>query len=646
MRRTAILLGIGLLFAVPIADAGLHRFSDEAATSALRRIAAASDHVSFRQAAFDPRSGTLRVDDLKVATPSASISIAHLTYAKRSATALLVSAAQAATGEISAENIVIDSTEATYKIPHIDMAGTDLSEEDLKALFDAKSSIAIAARLERISAAKIVIPEASVELKNMPTNGGLVYHGIELENVVKARAAQGMMSGLDATLITPDAGAVEVACGPGRIKDYDIAQNVRITSETAKEAEAPQLLYGSFSIDSCKITFDKTKAVIDIGALSMTEVKGRPPQQSWESAKDLFGTDEQQSDDPELLAKRRAYLTDIYASYEVKAMEVRDMRFSRAEDDRRVTGSITKISFAAFAASKIGEIRADDLNVDANGIKVKLASAALRGINLADIGKLATRRADDLTPPSPALDQFLAEGLDVDIADNKSDSDAHVRFQLAKFDMTGASSGDGVPAHFAFALDHFTIDLKSLNFANVAEVTALGYGRIDLSSRLAMNFDRDKQLLGLEDVSLSGKDMGAVKFSGDFSQVSSDLFSPDQAVAEAAVLSALINRVEIRIENAGLLERIIAAAAKRQGKPVAEIRRTYVEAVSVAVPAMLENGPSAKLIGAALAKFVAAPKNFHLVARAPNGLGASDFALIRQPGALMERLEIDVAANE
>ena len=156
MRRTAILLGIGLLFAVPIADAGLHRFSDEAATSALRRIAAASYHVSFRQAAFDPWSGTLRVDDLEVATPSASIRIAHLTYAKRSATALLVSTAQAATGEISAENIVIDSTEATYKIPHIAMAGTDLSEEDLKALFDAKSGIAIAARLERISAAKIV----------------------------------------------------------------------------------------------------------------------------------------------------------------------------------------------------------------------------------------------------------------------------------------------------------------------------------------------------------------------------------------------------------------------------------------------------------------------------------------------------------
>jgi hypothetical protein len=479
----------------------------------------------------------------------------------------------------------------------------------------------------------------------MPTNGGVDYHGIELTNVVNARAAQATIGSLDATLIPPNAGALELNCGQASAKDYDIAQNVRIMSETAKDAEEPKLLYGSFSVAGCKVKFDKTHAVVDIGAISLADVKGRPPVQPWSSAKQLFEGDLTESDDPELLLKRRAYLADVYASYEVKALEVRDLRIGVDQDGTIIAGSLGRMSLADFKASKIGEIRIDDLNFDANSNKLKLASAVIRGINLAEIGKLITRKIDDPTAPTPVVSQFLLEGLHVDAIDRTS-ADAHLNFQLAKCDINNTSSADGGTARFALALDHFTAGLADLNLANATDIVALGYRDFDFSSRVAINFNRDKKQLGLEDLSVTGKDMGIVKLSGEFSQISNDIFSPDPTVAEAAMLSALINRVEIRVENAGLFERIVAAAAKRDGKSPDDIRRSYVEAVSVGVPAMLENGPGAKLIGAALAKFVAAPKNFHIVARSSNGLGASDFAAAKQPGLLMERLQIEATANE
>jgi hypothetical protein len=643
MRRTAILLGAGLLIAAPIADAGLRHIASEGAASAVRRLAFGQAGVSFRNVALDPWRGALRIDDLAAHTPWAAIRIAHLTYVPDAAASLIVASARAATGNIAADDITVDAGDAIYKIARIEMAGTDLSEDDLKALFDAKSSLPIADRLSRITAAKITIPEASVQLKNMPTNGGLVYHGIELTNVVNARAAQGTIASLDATLIPPDAGAVEVNCGQASAKDYDLAQNVRIMSETGTNAEEPKLLYGSFSVAGCKVKFDKTRAVVDIGSISLTDVKGRPPMQPWSSAKQLFESDLTDSDDAELLLKRRAYLADVYASYDVKAFDVRDLRIGSDQDGTLVAGSIGRLSLANFGASKIGEIRIADLNFDANGTKLKLASGAVRGINLAELGKLITRKTDDPPPPAPVVNQFLLESLHVDAVD-RSSADAHLNFRLAKCDIN--STGDSGSTRFALALDHFTAGLADLNLTNVAEIVALGYRDFDFSSRVEINFDREKQQLGIEDLSVTGKDMGVVKLSGDFSQVSNDVFSADTTVAEAAMLAALINRVEIRVENAGLFERIVAAAAKRDGKSPDEIRRSFVEAVSVGVPAMLENGPGAKLIGAALAKFVAAPKNIHIVARSSNGLGASDFAAAKQPGALMERLQIEATANE
>jgi hypothetical protein len=683
MRLIAILLGAGLLFAAPVADTGLRFLSGRAALAAFDRMRAANDGISAGQISFDPSfdssfdpwRGTLRVDNLVLRAQALTIRIGHLTYARKAGGSWLVSAAlaqqndakthdlssaildaartAAQAGTISAEDIVIESADATYKIPRIEVAGTDLDEDELAALFDAKNSAPIGERFAQISAARITIPEVTAQFKNSPTTGEFVYRDIELGNVVKSHAAQATMKSLSANLVAQESATIKATCGPTRMNDFDIAQNLKLMSETAKTAEERKPLYSSLTVETCKITSDsesksgRVQMVLEIGAIAASDVKGRPPMQSLASAKELFDVNRQDADAPDLLAKRNAYLSDIYASYEAGSVEMADLRITGTVSEAAAfSGSLGKVSLARFAASRIDELRFDDMALDTGGSKVKLAGFALRGINFANIIKFMDNKTEDRAGPLPVLDQVLVEKLDVDVVDSKTDANAHTRFQLAKFDMSGTNSIGGIPTRFAMGLEHFIVDLASLNSAEVADAVALGYDKLDLSSRLEMNFNAAKQELSVEDFSLIGKDMGVVKLSGQLSKVGQDLFSRDQSVAEAALLATLINRLEIRIENAGLFEKIIAAAAKKEGKSPDEIRRGYVAAASVNVPLMLDNGPGAKLIGAALAKFVAAPKNFHLIARAPNGLGASDLTLIKEPGALMQQLEIEATANE
>jgi hypothetical protein len=659
MRRTAILLGAGLTLIIPLADMVLNHVGDRAALAMVTRTLGANGGLSIGRVAFDPWQNSLTIEDLSLVTPTAAVRIGHLAYAPKARSLLSFvspalaedgnnrgnAAASKDAGTITAENVVIDGTEATYHIARIELAGTDLHEEDLKNLLDAKNTSPLAERLSKLSAAKIAISEASIAQKGQSTNATFVYRDVELTNVAKAYVGDGKIAALNVTLTSPDAETATATCGPVRIKGYNIAQNIKIMSEKAGNAEQPQPLYDSFAVAKCELNLGN--ATIEIASLSLANVKGRPLRLPVETATEIFGRD-QDVDDPELVAKRRAYLADIYSSIEAAAFDAADVQITSTQDGTP-TFSFGKISLAHFADSKIGELRFDGMNVAAKGNKLKLGDGVFRAVNLVNIGKILTRQASDPVEPMPVLDQFSIEGLDVDAADNGTDAAdgaAHTRFQIAKLDMTGADAIGGIPTRFAMGLDHFTADTRDLGPSEWGGIANLGYTKIDLSGKFAMHFDPGKEELAFEELSVNGTEMGSLKLSGQFSNVSSDLFSPDQSLAEAALLTSLINHVDIKVENGGLLEKIIAANAKKSGKSADEIRRNYIAAVSIGVPAMLENGPNAKAIGAALAKFIAAPKTLHIVARSPDGLGASDFALIKQPGALMDKLEIQATANE
>ena len=100
------------------------------------------------------------------------------------------------------------------------------------------------------------------------------------------------------------------------------------------------------------------------------------------------------------------------------------------------------------------------------------------------------------------------------------------------------------------------------------------------------------------------------------------------------------------MKNAGLFENAIDWKAKTDGTTVPALRATGVDFFANALPNSLGGVPNAKLIGAAIAKFIADPKTLHISATSKNGVGAPDMGLLGTPDVLLNSLDMKASANE
>jgi hypothetical protein len=650
MRRTAVFLGGLLIFAAPIAGTLLHADADRAARAEFAKLAhdlpglkaanisadpwrqdATIEGLTFRHAGLLLRVGRIKLPFAAPQPPFASLAYAEDVVAGPST--------------ISAENVEIDVGAMHYAIKSIELSGSNLTKADLDQILDPKSAVSLADRIGKFSASQITIPEIAMQMTLSDETEKDSYRDITLNDVVNGHVGKATIGTLSSDLTSPEAGAMHSIYGPMQVTGLDLPLAARIVSQARKsDSEPRRTLYDSLNIGNAKILMEKSSLEIDTGALSIEDVKARPLRIPPTSATPLLT-----AQDADSKRQANAFVADLVDSFEVGKLDIADLRLTITDKDAPGTGTLSHISLSQMAHSKVAEADFETLAVQAQGSSVKIGTLTFRNIDLGELRDLAESTAAHDSPSHSADASIVSEmslaGLDVDAGKTAAEGGRRTRFQLGKLDLLSADPVDGIPAHFSTVIDHFTFDLKDAS-SQWDELATLGYDRIDLSSRLEAHFDASKQELGLEDLSLSGIDMGEVKIVCNFGNVSKDLFSADQAQIEAAALSVLIHRLEIKVENDGLFERLIASAAKKSNKSPYEIREAYVAAAAISVPSLLGDGPAAKAVGNAIAKFIATPKNLRIVAVAPEGLGAADFMLIKDPTALMSKLSIEAAADE
>ena len=135
-------------------------------------------------------------------------------------------------------------------------------------------------------------------------------------------------------------------------------------------------------------------------------------------------------------------------------------------------------------------------------------------------------------------------------------------------------------------------------------------------------------------------------FKGSLGNVTKDVFSLDEGLTMAAALGAVLMDAEVKIDNAGLFERALEIEAKKERKSVDQLRKDWISAAAVGIPALLDNSPAAKTIANAVAKFVAQPKNLRIGGKSAQGLGVADLALIGAPADLLKKISVSAAVNE
>ena len=86
--------------------------------------------------------------------------------------------------------------------------------------------------------------------------------------------------------------------------------------------------------------------------------------------------------------------------------------------------------------------------------------------------------------------------------------------------------------------------------------------------------------------------------------------------------------------------------AKQAGQTPEQVKQMVVAGAAIGIPMMLGDSNASKVVSAAIAKFLADPKNLRVRARAPNGLGIADVQAVSDPKQLLQKLDVDAAANE
>lgn len=649
MNWRAFLAGGGLLTLAAVSVGATHQYVARRASDA---VAAYAGGVKAEQIIVDPWRGETRILGLALQTPGLAIHVGALRLVSEAPYFWFVAPALAKTDTASAENVTIETDLATYKIKRVDLSGASLSPAELARILAPNSTTPIAERLGELSAAAIMIPELFAETKLGPMTQKILYRDIALSGVAQGKAAAATAAGASFSVSDPQRGDTEGAYGRISAKAIDLVLAARIMSETREDADQRKLpLYDDFAVDGFRLANLKTGVKLDIGAVAGRGVKGRPlsrPPLATATQKNRASSAQENHNE----------FVKILDSFAIDEMTASNVKLDFRQDEEPVSLVMSRATLSQFDGPRIGAIESKESTLKTTTTQIGLATLALRGIDLVDfldiLADAAATRAN--TAPGakindflPSFEQMVLTKLDVGFFNpeagqgKKSVADA---FSLERLEIDAPDQKAGSPIPIDASLDHLTSRPGDFSTAPFEYLTAMGYSRLDLSSRLGLVWTGASHELAIKAFSLEGADMGRLEISGLVGNVTDEITSANDEVAMAAAQNVILKKFELLFQNSGLIDKALTLQAKNQQKTAAETKQADAMAATILLPALFGNKPPAKAIGAALAKFVADPKSFHLIAAAPKGLGVADLEVAKTPGALFDKIDIEVSANQ
>lgn len=561
----------------------------------------------------------------------------------------------AGAGKASADDVVVTTPDATYRAKHVELSGTSLSSADLSALLDAKNTSPITDRLVRITAARVSVPEVTAEGVHGDLKISKTYRDVVLSDVAGGKIGTATLGGI--SLTEADKGGtplVQSTYGAINAHGVDAALIIRIQSELRGDGTEPKAkLFDDMSVDGMRQFWPKSQLELSSGRILLTGTAAR------RLAAPLDAPDIDVPDAMRTTRQRQQRFAriavNVLDAFELGGLDASDIRL-RDLGGAPLDVTIAKTRVTQPDANKISAIGLETIKsigrngtygaarINAENVDLVSLRTALKAVaDGADTTDYAIRR--NLTP---IMEKLSLQTLDADIVDAASKASAkpadRVHVHIDGIDVAAGSPTNGVPSTFKSKLDHLTFAVpQGETFKPFAD---MGYTGLDLSSRFGFNWNPASKELAVDDIWLNGVGMGTLRLTAGLGNVTSDLFSTDGPTMQAAAFGMLLQSLDLRLDNAGLIEKLIARQAKEESRGVDEVRQGYVQAAGVGIPVLLGNGTAAKAIGAAAAKFIARPKSFHLLAKAPAGIGASDMQYLATPDVLMNKLQVEVNANE
>ncbi|MFI5014752.1 MAG: hypothetical protein ACHQAY_20645 [Hyphomicrobiales bacterium] len=573
-----------------------------------------------------------------------------------------VSAAMAAE-DMSFDNLSVTLAGATIKIPRISINGSSLSKSDVQNLVNGPWGLASADTLAKFDATSIVIPEIRFDLttpaagKDAPMTQSAVYRDLHLDGIKAGKAARASSAGMTDEIKGPV--ALSYTIGSFLATDYDLAGAVRVVYAAAQPGEAPKQLLGPSSFENMHLK-GPNGVEVNFGKISAGAMRMRPlatPMASlMQTAMAANAANPGKPLPPAEAAKMVGMLADFYDAFAVDGMSISDISI-KAPDPAFQSASLKTFKLGPIANSRFAEFGIEGLEVSAAGGHVKLGRAAMLGMDIkpfltamaavaktGDMSDEAMKKMDWRTA-IPRLDGIVVKGVDIGIPQGPSPATV----TLAGYELKLGNYVGAIPTSIRTQLDNLVADASLFKEA-AAQLQQFGYKSVDLSTVTDLIWNESSKSININEISAKGANMGSVSLKGRLGNVPRELFAGSMAQMQVAGLGVTLGEASLRLENAGLLDKLVAQMAKAQNTTPDNLRAQWGTQAALVIPQMLGGSEKAKLLANAVASFIAKPKTLMIAVKAKDatGLGLTDVVGGGgpNPAAIFDKLDVTATANQ
>ncbi|PTM42818.1 hypothetical protein [Bosea sp. 124] len=588
------------------------------------------------------------------------------------ALALLVLARPVAAADFQLDNVRLDFGAMVISAPKLLVKGSALEREAFATLLNTGSGESAVARIGRLNATEITAPELVFEHSQGKQRQVTTYRDVRFSEIRDGKVARGESTGGTLTGESPAAGKMTGTLKRLGFEGLDLRHTARVVTERTPPgaSEPAKPLFRRFEQDGYtvdmgaagKVSFGRMVGrdfAARVGEEPLGEVLNRVMATSEE-----VNTPGDKQDPARREAEKRMGLSllALYDRIDYGSGEIRDMTMNvvNPKPDGKpgakpdpVEVKIARIAYGEDTAAKSG-FALEGLQFGGGGGKGLIDSISYSGFSFTPVirelqAALAKPETDNDTIDwrryIPILGTIRLAGLSVD-APPMLPGGQPIKIGLGTFELKAGEQLNGIPTSLVLTIDKLVAPIiEGAGNPAARDMIAMGIRSLDLSAKLDLAWEAARNELAIRQIAFGGAGLARLEASATLGNVTKDLFSSDTALAQVAALGATARGLTARLENFGLVEKLIANEARKAGRKPDEMRQQFAMIASLGLASILGPSDAAKTLTAAVSRFAAKPGTLTVEAsaRSASGLGLADVIAITDPTEILDK--IDLKAN-
>jgi len=473
------------------------------------------------------------------------------------------------------------------------------------------------AELAGISATSVAIPEISYRYSTASVNASGEVMAINATDIVHGKI--GLLAA-GAMRTTTDAGAVRETINSDSLQETNFNVPAYYGFFAGRgDATAPKVRVidggGMTNMKIVAVTAETTVSA-SIDRIEIGPIDARPLKVPfWELM-------QQVSADPK---GAMPHLLDIYHAFDAASYDIDDLKVQVSPPKGQVIGfSVQHIGMKDFGDGKIGDMSFDGISSNfPNGqlavtkfeigqIDANPTISAVENLALGPAAVAGGRPADRALNMEPNIGHLEFDGVELKSPDGSS------RGSIGGLKIDSSDFVHGIPNHSAMKISDLVMALPGQN-TGAAFLRNLGYGAVDVSCSINVNWNQDRGDLTITDGSFSMKNMFSLALNAQLHGVTrARLLARDYSNAE-------FTSADVKLYDDGLVDKTLDYLAQLSGGDRDAVISKLSAAYNPMITATFGAGPTATDVQTATSQFLRNPRNLEASVNSAQPVALSDW---------------------